>query len=715
MKKSEIAQSAMKDSTNNQTGKIFSIRTKLTLVFGMLMIVVVIIQGIIAGIIAQKAVIEKVETHMLDKAADVAEIVDAKVTAFLGFIEGVSRSSLLRDPNISYAEKIENLKKEAKFNPRIMEFNITDMDGNCHVFDGRVIKVSDRERFLTAKSGKPFVSEPYVSRTDGTLVNTLSVPVYDENYKVKWVLSADTSGIKLSEDIGGIKVGKTGFPFILGLNGTTIAHQNAELVINQDNFQENAKTDPSFKSLANYAKTVVTEAESSVGYYNLRGLDNIASHATMKTTGWKVVVRAPLKEFLGTVEILRNYMIVVAIILLIIVSIIVYFIARKMVKPLVNVVDALKDISQGEGDLTITLPTNHNDELTLLARYFNQTIKKIGNSIRSIGGNTAIMQDIGSSLAANMNETATSIYQIGQNVENVKDRAITQAASVNETASTIDEIINAIKKLNGSIESQAASVAQSSSAIEEMVANIGSITQTLEKTDDVIKNLASATSDGKETLVSSSGITQTIAEESGSLMEASSVIQHIASQTNLLAMNAAIEAAHAGEAGKGFAVVADEIRKLAEESSAQGKSITATLKNLSMEIETLSTSAKTVEDKFNIIFNLAEQVKNMSNKLTEAMREQENGSHEVLTAIRDINNITVEVNEGAAEMLRGGEQVAQEMTKLDDLTKIITGNMNEMASGSVQITNAVQDVNEITQKNKQSIESLAAEVKKLKV
>ena len=97
------------------------------------------------------------------------------------------------------------------------------------------------------------------------------------------------------------------------------------------------------------------------------------------------------------------------------------------------------------------------------------------------------------------------------------------------------------------------------------------------------------------------------------------------------------------------------------------------------------------------------------------MREQENGSHEVLTAIRDINNITVEVNEGAAEMLRGGEQVAQEMTKLDDLTKIITGNMNEMASGSVQITNAVQDVNEITQKNKQSIESLAAEVKKFKV
>ena len=180
-------------------------------------------------------------------------------------------------------------------------------------------------------------------------------------------------------------------------------------------------------------------------------------------------------------------------------------------------------------------------------------------------------------------------------------------------------------------------------------------------------------------------------------------------------MNAAIEAAHAGEAGKGFAVVADEIRKLAEESSAQGKTITTTLKTLSGEIEMLATSSKTVEEKFNVIFTLAEQVKSMSDRLTEAMREQENGSREVLTAIKSINTVTIEVQAGSEERLKGGESVAQEMRKLDDLTRIITDSMNEMAAGAVQINNAVQEVNQITQKNKHSIESLAQEVGKFKV
>ncbi len=180
-------------------------------------------------------------------------------------------------------------------------------------------------------------------------------------------------------------------------------------------------------------------------------------------------------------------------------------------------------------------------------------------------------------------------------------------------------------------------------------------------------------------------------------------------------MNAAIEAAHAGEAGKGFAVVADEIRKLAEDSATQGKTITTTLKQFGTEIESLSNSAQSVEEKFNAIFNLSDQVKMMSNQLTAAMREQENASREVLAAIKNINAVTVEVNSGSAEMLKGGEKAVQEMAILDDLTRVITGSMDEMTSGSSYINTSVQEVNQITQRNKESIAELAAEVSKFKV
>ena len=694
--------------------KRFSIRYKLILIFGLLIALASLVEGLLAVRTARKAVTEKVETHLIDKASDVAEIIDGRVTAFWQFLEGIARLPLFSDTSISNAEKIKLLQKEATFNSDIFELDFSELDGTVHSIDGDA-HIGDREWFQAARSGKPFISEPLLSVTTQKLIQVISVPIYDNNHQIIGVLSADINGLWLSEQIKDIVVGQTGDCSIFGQTGTFIADRDRTLVEKQVNMHEEAKKNAAFRSVAAFIDTAVESDQSAIGFYEYKDKKKIGSYATIKALDWAITVTAPYNEFMGTVNTLQTSMIIIGVVILVIALAIVYLIAGAMVKPVQTAVEALKNIAQGEGDLTVRLPLIGNEEITDLSEYFNQTITKIGASIRQVGLNSNNMEEIGNELASNMTETASAVNQISANIDGVKQQAMTQAASVTETAATVEEIVRTIKQLNSGIETQAASVAQSSSSVEQMVANIASIGQTLGKTDEVIKKLTGATGDGKATLVTSNTVTQKIAEESGSLMEASSVIQHIASQTNLLAMNAAIEAAHAGEAGKGFAVVADEIRKLAEESSMQGKTITTTLKTLSGEIETLSASSKTVEAKFNAIFTLAEQVKEMSARLTEAMREQENGSKEVLTAIKSINTVTIEVQAGSEEMLKGGEGVASEMQKLDGLTRIITDSMNEMASGAVQINNAVQEVSEITQRNKGAIENLAQEVSKFKV
>ena len=544
----------------------------------------------------------------------------------------------------------------------------------------------------------------------------MTVPLFaDDDTTVIGVIQAALSGDYLTQNVKDIVIGETGECYMISQQGVVIADKDQSAVEEFYNVTEKARRENKPTSFSRFEEMVLSSSESQIGYYEHKNVKKIGAFSKMKSTGWFVVIKAPVKEFTKTIDTLKISMLIIGGVIFAAAVIVVFFVAQTMVKPLQTVLAALKNIAQGEGDLTVRLPVHGNDEISDLAEYFNQTIAKIGSAIKNVDANSNVMQSIGDELSSSMTETASALNEISANIDGVKEQAMTQAASVTETAGTVEEIIRTIETLNGSIENQSASVVQSSASVEEMVANIASITQSLEKSDGMVKQLAAATSEGKTTLQTSNAVTQKIAEASGGLLEASNVIQNIASQTNLLAMNAAIEAAHAGEAGKGFAVVADEIRKLAEEAGAQGKAITDTLKKLSDEITGLSGASQTVEAKFNAIFQLSENVRAMSAQLTAAMREQENGSREVLAAIKTISAVTAEVKNGSEEMLVGGKGVANEMRKLDKLTAVIKDSMNEMSAGVQQINRAVQEVNDLARKNKDSIEGLAEEVGKFRV
>jgi methyl-accepting chemotaxis protein len=430
---------------------------------------------------------------------------------------------------------------------------------------------------------------------------------------------------------------------------------------------------------------------------------------------WSVMIASTESYIMKDVNAMRNFVIMLASIALIAAVAVIYLALSTTTKPIVKVADTLKDISEGEGDLTKTVEVHSKDEVGDLAIYFNKTIGKIKDLVLLIKKQAHTLSDIGNDLSANMTETAAAINEITANIENIKRRVISQSASVTETNATMEQVVTNINKLNGHVENQGRNVSQASSAIEEMVANINSVTKTLISNADNVTTLKEASEIGKTGLQEVASNIQEISHESEGLLEINAVMENIASQTNLLSMNAAIEAAHAGESGKGFAVVAGEIRKLAESSSAQSKTIGTVLKKIAESIKKITSSTDNVLKRFDAIDSSVKTVADQEENIRNAMEEQGQGSKQVLNSVGTMNELTQQVKAGSEEMLSGSQEVMHESQNLEKVTQEITGGMNEMATGAEQVDLAVNNVNGMTQKNRDAIADLLKEVSRFKV
>ena len=296
--------------------------------------------------------------------------------------------------------------------------------------DGRILDLKEREWFKKALSGQRHMTEPYISKYDNSLSSTAAIPVYNDSHNIIGVMACDVATTWLSNQVKDIVVGNSGGCYIIGITGTTIADRDTELVKNRTNFGELSQADPALVSIAAFQKKAMESTQAAIDFYKYKGVDKIASFAKMKTTGWTVIVNAPVDEFMGAVDKLKYRMWITAFIFIVIVVLLIYFFAGTIVKPVKLVVNALKEIAHGDGDLTVRLPLVGNDEITDLARYFNETIEKIGKSIKQVGISSTSMEHIGNELATNMTETASAVHQISANIEGLKKQALTQAASV---------------------------------------------------------------------------------------------------------------------------------------------------------------------------------------------------------------------------------------------------------------------------------------------
>ncbi len=395
------------------------------------------------------------------------------------------------------------------------------------------------------------------------------------------------------------------------------------------------------------------------------------------------------------------------------VALLLWLMVRLILRPLNEYIGNFK--LAATGDLRVKAVSKNNDEVGVLSGYFNSFISSLKGIIGNIKGVTEDTRGISSDLAATSEETASALVQMRSNTENMKEKIVHLDEEVNASTRASNSVKEFISNVGDLISSQAAAIDESSASIEEISSSINNIANAAEEKLKIANELERTALAGESEMDDTVKIIKQVAESANVIMESITVIQNIASQTNLLAMNAAIEAAHAGEAGKGFAVVADEIRKLAESSSESAKGITQSLKEVTEYIRISEDSTVKSGQAFTGIVGSVKNVAYAMEEMKNATDELSTGSRQIVEALSSLMNISEEVKTSYGEMDNQMEGITKSMNELSGISKDTKNGMEEVSIGINEIYEAAQIISESGTKNSENVERLEELMAKFKV
>ncbi len=368
------------------------------------------------------------------------------------------------------------------------------------------------------------------------------------------------------------------------------------------------------------------------------------------------------------------------------------FFSINLIKPLNFIVKKVGEISSGASDLTQRLPVKGNDEIAILTQEFNDFIDYIQDLVIRIKAQGDILNDDVNQVAASIEENSASINEMESSFKSVKKILNIYQTELDKNSNNLKKVINEVKDIDSNLQIQNTEISQISGAIEELDANSKSVKKNTESSMEITDELVDISKEGRSLLQNIFNDFQTIGKDAEEILEISKLIQDIADQTNLLSMNASIEASHAGEMGKGFNVVAGEIRKLAENSGESAKKIDNSLNSIVEKIYKTVERTRTTSDKFENLFKNINKVGSIVNEVSNSTIEQTQAIGDILNSTSQLLKVTEKVKKIDAYAVESIEKMETTQASLKDVSKQIHIANHEQALGIENINKAVSEL-----------------------